>query len=91
MLQIKNSITKHINIQNSVFNLNSGEVINGNFNNTITPPVIINTIEDKLNKALAENQIILVENQRIISELTDKFNLVEDIKLDIKELKDKLL
>ena len=27
----------------------------------------------------------------IISELTDKFNLVEDIKLDIKELKDKLL
>ena len=47
--------------------------------------------EDKLNKALSENQIILVENQRIISELTDKFNLVEDIKLDIKELKDKLL
>ena len=47
--------------------------------------------EDKLNKALAENQIILIENQRIISELTDKFNLVEDIKLDIKELKDKLL
>ena len=47
--------------------------------------------EDKLNKALTENQIILVENQRIISELTDKFNLVEDIKLDIKELKDKLL
>ena len=47
--------------------------------------------EDKLNKALAENQIILVENQRIISELTDKFNLVEGIKLDIKELKDKLL
>ena len=47
--------------------------------------------EDKLNKALTENQIILVENQRIISELTDKLNLVEDIKLDIKELKDKLL
>ena len=47
--------------------------------------------EDKLNKALTENQIILVENQRIISELTDKLNLVEGIKLDIKELKDKLL
>ena len=47
--------------------------------------------EDKLNKALSENQIILVENHRIISELTDKLNLVEDIKLNIKELKDKLL
>ena len=46
MPQIKNLITKHINIQNSVFNLNSGEVINGNFNNTITPLVIINTINN---------------------------------------------
>ena len=41
MPQIKNSITKYINIQNSVFNLNSGEVINGNFNNAITSQVII--------------------------------------------------
>ena len=46
MPQIKNLITKHINIQNSVFNLNSGEVINGNFNNTITSQVIINTINN---------------------------------------------
>ena len=49
MPQIKNSITKHINIQNSVFNLNSGEVINGNFNNAITPPVIINIINNTIN------------------------------------------
>ena len=46
MIQIKNLITKHINIQNSVFNLNSGEVINGNFNNTIKLPVIINNINN---------------------------------------------
>ena len=51
------------NISNSVFNLNNGEIINGNFNNTITPPVIINNINNIINNGqLISNSALTNEN-----------------------------
>ena len=56
------------NIQNSVFNLNGGEVINGNFNNTITPPVIINNINNTINNGKLISDLALTKPNITINE-----------------------
>lgn len=39
---------------------------------------------------ILENQTIIRENQATISKLTDKFDIVEDIKEDVEVIKNKL-
>lgn len=56
------------NIQNSVFNLNGGQVINGNFNNAVTPPVIINTINNTINNGALINDLALTKPDITINE-----------------------
>ena len=56
------------NIQNSVFNLNGGQIINGNFNNAITPPVIINNINNTINNGALINDLALTKPDITINE-----------------------
>lgn len=46
-----------------------------------------NLREEKLNGIIKENQIIIIENQKIIAELTEKFSVLDCIQNDIKEIK----
>lgn len=44
--KIKNQL---YTFKNSVFNLNGGKILSANFNNTVTPPVIINNLYNEIN------------------------------------------
>jgi len=46
--------------------------------------------EEKLQKTIDKNQEIINKNQTIISELADKFDVVEEIQKDVAEIKIKL-
>ena len=46
--------------------------------------------EEKLQSTIDKNQEIIHKNQEIISEFADKFDIVEEIKKDVNEIKIKL-
>lgn len=46
--------------------------------------------EEKLQSTIDKNQEIIHKNQQIISEFADKFDIVEEIKKDVTEIKIKL-
>lgn len=46
--------------------------------------------EEKLQNTIDKNQEIIHKNQEIISEFADKFDIVEEIKKDVNEIKIKL-
>ena len=46
--------------------------------------------EEKLQNTIDKNQEIIHKNQEIISDLADKFDVVEDIQKDVAEIKIKL-